>query len=94
MDAFLCESLKSNLPRSLAATQVTESVYSQGKGILHLSRTAKINDSIKAAYHFIHLCTVILLNVSQDSDVIALHKVDSHTLQGEPGVSVDELRMK
>jgi len=29
--------------------------------------------------HLIDLCTVILLNVSQDTDVIILHKVDGHT---------------
>jgi hypothetical protein len=30
-----------------------------------------------------HLRTVELLNVTQDADVVALHKVDRHTLQAE-----------
>ena len=29
--------------------------------------------------HFINLGAVVLLNVSQDPDVVILHKVDSHT---------------
>ena len=32
------------------------------------------------AHHFINLCTVVLLNISQHSDIILPHKVDSHTL--------------
>ena len=30
--------------------------------------------------HFIYLCGVVLLDVSQNSNVVTLHKVDSHTL--------------
>lgn len=32
-------------------------------------------------WHFINLCTVVLLNISQDLDVITLDKVDCNTLQ-------------
>lgn len=30
--------------------------------------------------HFINLCGVVLLDISQDTDVIILHKVNGHTL--------------
>lgn len=39
------------------------------------------------AYHLIHLCTVVLLNVSQNSDIITLHKVDGNTLHIKPKYS-------
>lgn len=32
-------------------------------------------------YHLINLCTVVLLDVSEDADVIVPHKVDGHTLR-------------
>jgi hypothetical protein len=31
--------------------------------------------------HLVDLCAVVLLDVSQDTDVILAHKVDRHTLQ-------------
>jgi hypothetical protein len=31
--------------------------------------------------HFINLCGVVLLNVTQDSNVVVLHEVDGDTLQ-------------
>jgi len=34
----------------------------------------------KGAYHLINLCRVELLNISEDPDVVAAHKVDGHTL--------------
>ena len=34
--------------------------------------------------HFINLCTVILFNISQDSDVIWLHKIDGNTFTTKP----------
>ena len=36
-----------------------------------------------SAYHFINLSTVVLLNVPQYPDVVALDKVDSNTLQND-----------
>ena len=34
-------------------------------------------------WHLVNLCGVILLNISQDPDVIVLHEVDGHTLATE-----------
>lgn len=45
-----------------------------------LNRT-NISQCQNTAYHFIHLRTVVLLNISQNPDVIALHKIDGNTLQ-------------
>lgn len=37
-----------------------------------------------SAYHFINLSGVVLLNIAQDADVVAAHKVDGHTLAPVP----------
>ena len=39
-------------------------------------------------YHLIYLGTVVLLNISEDSDVITLHKIDGNTLHAADNADV------
>ena len=44
--------------------------------------------------HFIDLCTVVLLNISQNPDIIALYKVDGYTLASVATGTTDSTKQK
>lgn len=46
----------------------------------HAAECGRVNAALRGAHHLIDLCGVELLNIPEDSDVIAAHKVDGHTL--------------
>ena len=40
--------------------------------------------------HLVNLCAVVLLNVTQDANVVTAYKIDGHTLRGETLQAVED----
>lgn len=62
---------------SLKDEQFTTSKQ-ETKHVIESPRSYQVSDIHR---HLIYLCTIVLLYVPKDSNVIAAHKVDCHTLQ-------------
>ena len=45
-------------------------------------------------WHFVNLGTVVLLNISQDTNIIILYKVDGHTFTTISSRSTDSMKNK